>query len=814
MGKPEASAKTEEALSLGPESVGSGPAPVVPAPAVIEERSSWFGEPGDEEDELVNKTLGSYHIVRVLGEGGMGRVYEARHMRIEKKRFAIKVLHPELARNQEIIQRFQREAEAAATISHPNVVGVYDVDRTPNGRPYLVCEYLHGIDLADYTTKVGKLPSLLAIRIARQLCKGLAAAHAESVVHRDLKPQNVFLLGDPTDPTVKILDFGLSRFVDKSQNTLTKTGIVMGTPSYMSPEQARGERGDHRTDIYGVGVILYDALTGRAPFEEESPQLTVLTVMSGEAPRPRSLEPSISERLELVIQRAMAKDANDRYPTMEDLDQALAQVEAYESSTGHPLLAYRPQLPTFRMREPMGSIHDGESDIESARPRLVMTIILATLVLLSGVATVAIAIFGLIFGERRLTGTEIALVMLGVAGTSVTPLVLLLRKLRREVWNNSAKVVELLVKLRTPLIAAVGGYGVASMLVRVLDGIIGSIVPSSLLGHPNGGGWLGWNVLFFVIALGSAVHFTIRQRALLRATGRFSRLLAGPVLSTFSLMLGGAVLYAGLVWRANAAISQETEPVTLPETASPAESGSPDQRPRVAKDKPASPNDKKEEPRASVEELQAALANGVDGLKPLADKYPSDPEVLSPLVLAYAQRPETFPDSISTAKRLFAIAPDRMTDEKLRIVIARIAKTPAEPSELALDLMTNDMKSAGLDLMYELLLTSTELRPRIRERLDNPAIRKRATPALAIAYDLYSAKTCADRVPLLPQAEKFGDERALAQLAALSEGSKRGCGRKKRSPCPPRCAREAAQFQSAVAKIRQRLNAQKATEKK
>ncbi len=807
MGKPEPSVSPEDRITAHAESeAGSGATPIADDPSLIgEERGSWFGEPVEEEDELVGQTLGSYHIIRVLGEGGMGRVYEARHTRIDKKRFAIKVLHPELARNQEIIARFQREAEAAATISHPNVVGVYDVDRMANGRPYLVCEYLEGIDLSDYVTKMGKLPSMLAIRIARQLCKGLIVAHSESVVHRDLKPQNVFLLGDPTDPLVKILDFGLSRFVDKSSNTLTKTGIVMGTPSYMSPEQARGERGDHRTDIYGVGVILYDALTGRAPFEEESPQLTVLTVMSGEAPRPRSLEPSISERLELVIQRAMAKDPDARYQTMDDLDHALASVEAIESTTV-PLLNYRPQMPTFRVREQMGSIHDGDGEVESARPRLVLTILLGTLVLLTGVATAAIAVFSMLFGARELTGTEIALVMLGVAGTSITPLVLLLLRVRREVWNNSARVLELLSKLRAPLVAGVAAYGMASMLVRVLDAVVGRIIHSSLLAHSAGAGWLGWSILFFLIGLGTAIAVAIRQRALARASRRFSRLLAGPVLSGTSFLLACGVIYGGLLWRAQSTLPVLQESVG-PDTVPPVLTGSAGGL-VAARGAPKDPP-KKEDPQATPEQLAEALSNGVDGLKPLAEKYPRDPEVLEPLVLAYAQRPDTFPASIDTARKLFAIAPERMENQKLRIVIARIAKTPAEPSELALDLMTKDMKTSGLDLLYELLLNSPELRPRIRPRLADPGVRKRMTPALAIANDLFGAKSCADRVPLLPQAEKFGDERALAQLAALSEGSKRGCGRRKRSPCPPRCAREAGSFQAAVSKIRQRLNATK-----
>ena len=205
-----------------------------------------------EADPLLNTTLSrTYRITRTIGEGGMGRVYEAWHTRIKKKRYAIKVLHPEFARSPEVLSRFQREAEAAASISHPNAVGVYDVALTRSGAPYLVCEYLEGVDLSTHIKAHAPLTPETAKHIALQVCDALIEAHSRGVVHRDLKPQNVFLVGDFTDgvperPTAKVLDFGLSRFVGGGDSELTKTGVVMGTPSYMAPEQARGERVDHR----------------------------------------------------------------------------------------------------------------------------------------------------------------------------------------------------------------------------------------------------------------------------------------------------------------------------------------------------------------------------------------------------------------------------------------------------------------------------------------------------------------------------------------------------------------------------------------
>ncbi|MEQ9319701.1 MAG: serine/threonine-protein kinase, partial [Polyangiaceae bacterium] len=169
----------------------------------------------DHADTLVGTTLaGTYILDSVLGEGGMGRVYQARHTRIAAKRFAIKVLHQQYAQHEEALERFKREAEAAALISHPNVVGVHDYGRTQDGRPFLVSDFLVGEELADRLHRESTLPIGEAVRIVRQVCSGLAVAHANGVTHRDVKPENVFLVGSDDELSVKLLDFGISRFVD------------------------------------------------------------------------------------------------------------------------------------------------------------------------------------------------------------------------------------------------------------------------------------------------------------------------------------------------------------------------------------------------------------------------------------------------------------------------------------------------------------------------------------------------------------------------------------------------------------------------
>ncbi len=222
------------------------------------------------DDPFLGKVLGeTYEIARLVGEGGMGRVYEARHLRLKDRRFAVKVLHPELARQPDVVARFQREAESASSIAHPNVVDVFDVHKTADGVPYLVGEFLQGEELGDHIKRNGKLPVAQAVAVTRQVCKALAAAHARGIVHRDMKPENVFLVSNDGALSVKVLDFGISKAGGEAN--LTRTGMIMGTPSYMAPEQAKGDKVDLRADIYAIGALLYHALTGSRPFDSDDP---------------------------------------------------------------------------------------------------------------------------------------------------------------------------------------------------------------------------------------------------------------------------------------------------------------------------------------------------------------------------------------------------------------------------------------------------------------------------------------------------------------------------------------------------------------
>src|ERR1700679_3842028 len=177
------------------------------------------------------------------------------------------------------------------------------------------------------------MPVGAAVRIVRQVCKALVGADDRGVVHRDMKPENVFLTGDPASPLAKVIDFGISKLDDRPGTALTKTGMIMGTPSYMAPEQARGERVDHRADIYAVGAILYCALTGQRPFDKGDPTATLTAVLTTDPPRPRSLEPTIPAPLEMIIQKAMAKRPQDRYESITGLYEELAAYEAGGDTT-------------------------------------------------------------------------------------------------------------------------------------------------------------------------------------------------------------------------------------------------------------------------------------------------------------------------------------------------------------------------------------------------------------------------------------------------------------------------------------------------
>jgi serine/threonine-protein kinase len=277
-------------------------------------------KPGDPQIGIV---LGhTYRIVRVLGQGGMARLYEAEHLRVDA-RFAVKIIHDELAREPSLLARFEREAHAAGRIRSEHVVRLVDVLRTKDDRPALVTELLEGEDLDAHLERVGKLSVAEALPIARQICRGVAAAHAVGVVHRDLKPSNVFLCSRDGAPLVKVFDFGIAKIDDDEK--LTRTGALMGTVTYMAPEQARhAAAAGPLADVYAIGAILYHMLAGQPPYGNLPPVSRFALLLDGEPERPRSFEPSIPEGVEAVIQHAMARDTGSRISSVVELERQLA----------------------------------------------------------------------------------------------------------------------------------------------------------------------------------------------------------------------------------------------------------------------------------------------------------------------------------------------------------------------------------------------------------------------------------------------------------------------------------------------------------
>jgi serine/threonine-protein kinase len=263
-------------------------------------------------------------VVRVLGEGGMGAVYEVEHL-LTKHRRALKLLHPELASVAGVVERFLREASAAGRIGNAHIVETFDAGTTEDGAPYLVMEMLEGYSLSSYLERRGRLEPAEAVEILRQVCDGIQAAHDRGIVHRDLKPENIFLLRNPRH-FVKILDFGISKFDPALTGTTASTleGSVLGTPYYMSPEQVRGAKDvDGSADVYALGVVFYECLAGKRPFEAETlPHLAVLIAEGNYAPVSHA-RPGIPVELDAVIARALSADRASRYSSASAFAEAL-----------------------------------------------------------------------------------------------------------------------------------------------------------------------------------------------------------------------------------------------------------------------------------------------------------------------------------------------------------------------------------------------------------------------------------------------------------------------------------------------------------
>jgi eukaryotic-like serine/threonine-protein kinase len=315
-------------------------------------------------DSLIGATLaGRYQIVRRIGEGGMGAVYEAKHTVIGK-RVAVKVLLEKFLTKSDFVARLLQEARLASSIGHENIVDVTDFGTTDDGRSFVVMEFLDGEALSQLVMREAPLPIERSLRIARQVASALGAAHAKGIYHRDVKPENVYLIKRADADFVKVVDFGISKAVKQGGAEegpevyrLTHTGLLLGTPLYMSPEQARGDEDiDHRVDIWALGVMMYECLTGEVPFRANNYLGIISQVLTHTVAPPSKLRPElgIPDAVEAVVMRAMEKNRAHRYGAMADLEHDLERLLAGDQNVGLPLVAdpgegaRRKQLPTPR----------------------------------------------------------------------------------------------------------------------------------------------------------------------------------------------------------------------------------------------------------------------------------------------------------------------------------------------------------------------------------------------------------------------------------------------------------------------------------
>ena len=318
---------------------------------------------------MIGKVLHDTHkVLRLIGQGGMGAVYESVHSRLHNRRFAIKVLHAKMASKDVILARFKREAEIATSLGNPHIIDVSDFYETDDGRPCMVMEHLEGEDLETVLASNSKLSRDVVIKLVEQVGNALQAVHDKGIVHRDLKPANIFLVGQSNEEIVKgnfqvkVLDFGISKMLDPDSvyTNLTSDKAVMGTPHYMSPEQGEGliKEVDHRTDIFALGTICYQMLSGAKPFHAPSLPSVIYKICHTEPPPITSHDPELPDGVHQVLARALAKKREDRYQRVEDFVQEFTKALSAPAPEA-PAAALEEDLP----QDPNSTLLEGIDDI-------------------------------------------------------------------------------------------------------------------------------------------------------------------------------------------------------------------------------------------------------------------------------------------------------------------------------------------------------------------------------------------------------------------------------------------------------------------
>ncbi|MGZ7066082.1 MAG: protein kinase domain-containing protein, partial [Candidatus Aminicenantales bacterium] len=288
-------------------------------------------------EELTTGTLfaSRYQIVEELGGGGMGKVYRALDTKVGEE-IAVKIIKPEIAADKTTVERFKNELKIARKIVHKSVGRVYDLNED-KGTFYITMEYVRGEDLKAFIRSSGQMAVGTSLRVARQVAEGLAEAHKLGIIHRDLKPSNIMI---DRDGNARIMDFGIARLV--GARGMTGGNVMIGTPEYMSPEQVEGKEADPGTDLYSLGIVLFEMLTGRLPFEGETPLSVAVKQKSEPPPDPRKLNPQIPEDLGRIVLKCLEKAKDKRYRSAEEVLGDLARVEQSLPTTAHPLPVRKP----------------------------------------------------------------------------------------------------------------------------------------------------------------------------------------------------------------------------------------------------------------------------------------------------------------------------------------------------------------------------------------------------------------------------------------------------------------------------------------
>jgi serine/threonine-protein kinase len=442
-----ANAQVTEASEPRPEAVESQPTVLAEGGTIAHRVKSPV-----VEDSFVGTELGgTYKVVDVLAEGGMGRLYEAEHVRIGR-RYVVKIIHTPLAHRDDLKARFDREARAMAKVRSDHVIDVVDVLSAPDGRTCIITEKLEGQDLDRKLGGEGRLPVGEAVHLVRQACRGLASAHAQGIVHRDLKPSNLFLAKDAGGgTTLKILDFGVAKVGGDAE--MTGTGVIVGTPAYMAPEQARSASStDARADVYALGAVLYRALTGQPPYGGGEASATLVRLLEESPQRPSIVEKSVPPAIEAVIEKAMARDPAERYASAVELDVALAPFDEPSRATLAGTMA------TTKAADPAALGRKARL----ARPLAALAAALATIGAAVGVGvTLALVVDGLssttTIGTPELVLVGIgSIVALGLAGASAY-------RALSSAWRSVAMVEAITARFARVLLVGFGALGLLQL---------------------------------------------------------------------------------------------------------------------------------------------------------------------------------------------------------------------------------------------------------------------------------------------------------------------------------------------------------------